>query len=823
MRPLAPSPHALFLALLPLCAACGSPTSAFLPESAPASVAGLYERGYDVRFYDIDIRLDLDERAVDGKVLVDYTAVWETDLIVLDAVSMEITAVRGPGGELEWDYDGRELAVRLPNHASPGDDGWIEVSYRSVPPTGFYFVMPEDSGFEHMPHVFTQGECEDNRYWLPCNDRPYDRAGHALRAVVPANWTTVAAGELMLDERNGSTRTVEWRLEREMPTYLITFAAGPFQRLDAHWENVPIHHFVEAGDVAAAEASLRETPEILDFLSDHTGYPYPFAKYAHTAVRNFPYGGMENVTATTITRNALRLPHHLEESPAWGLVAHEAAHQWFGDVVTCESWPHAWLNEGFATYYTLLYGRSRFGEGHFLYEMGKTIDSYTAACRGERARALVKHHYERPMELFFDGTIYPGGASRLQLLRGWFGERSYREAIELYLARHQFQPVDSDDLRLAFEEVTGRDLSVLFDQWVYGTGYPELEITWGSGGGTLNVAVTQTQSTQPFESDGHMVEARPFAFEFPLDLRWIDGDGMWRDKQVWVANRQESFSLPAEGEVKFVEIDPHAYLPATFEVKEPVAASEARARKAKSARQRYLALQILKDAPAPSVSPLVFWQVAELDRVWQLRRDAAEILAVRVNVGDIDRLFTNYRREKSVPVRNAWLGALLRFAGHPEVEDLVNEVLEDETASAAARVQAIRARARRLDGDPLRAFLTPWMERESPNDQYRDTAFEILEELLPDEQTRNTLMAYARVGNPMPARQSAMRHLEGWVEKDQDVFNLMVEALSSHNTPLRRTVAEIAGRHRRLFRDVIEERLPSETDARARRALAGEA
>ena len=164
-------------------------------------------------------------------------------------------------------------------------------------------------------------------------------------------------------------------------------------------------------------------------------------KYAHVAVRDFPFGGMENVSATTVTRGAVRPAAEQAVQPTWGLVAHEAAHQWFGDVVTCATWPHIWLNEGFATYFTNLYQRHAEGEDAFLYGYGRTLDAYLDACRGERRRALVKHEYRLPMDLFFDGPIYPGGASRLQMLRGMLGESEFRAGIALYLKRNQYQSV----------------------------------------------------------------------------------------------------------------------------------------------------------------------------------------------------------------------------------------------------------------------------------------------------------------------------------------------------------------------------------------------
>jgi len=794
----------------------------------PDRTHALPDRGYDALRYDLDLAVEPEHHLLRGVMRMTFRVSRPLSRVELDAVEMEIegtrlevldpadpSASRPAGGERHHD-DGRILEVFADPPLAAGSVARVEVHYRTTPSAGLYFELPADRGVPGEPHVYTQGECDDARRWFPCNDEPSDRARQSLTATVPLAWSTVAAGhrELRTVDRDKGTATESWSLSRDMPTYLFTFAAGPFVHLEDAWDGIPIEYVVEKSDAKAARASLAATPDVLRFYSEYTGFRYPFSKYATVAVRDFPYGGMENVSATTITRQALHPERYLEEFPAWGLVAHEAAHQWFGDVVTCRSWPHAWLNEGFATYFNLLYQRETEGEAAFLYAMGRTIDSYLDACRGPNLRAVVKEEYRYPMDLFFDGTIYPGGAARLQLLRGWLGEKVFREGIRLHLQEHAWQSVTTADFRRSMEEASGRNLESFFRTWFYRKGYPEVEVSWRVD--PRHQLVVDVRQTQDVSNDV------PAAFPFPLDLRWLAG-GKVHTARFAVSKREQTFTAPAgSGEVPFLEVDPAAILPARLRQIEPLDATLARLRGSESSRVRTLAIRDLTAARTSEGVREALWKAAESDPLALVRTEAAGALRPDLAIAELPRAIEAWRKEPSVAGKNAWLPSLARFAGTSQVDGILSGLLADPGASPGARVIALRAQAARASDQALWGLLEPWTKVDSEGDLVRGAALEVLARRLPDLRTRALLLRLAAKGNPMTTRQTAVRLLEGFLAMDAPdgpAVRGVRTALASPFDPLRRTACEVAGRNAGIFAADIRRLLRHEPDPRSRRVL----
>lgn len=803
-----------------------------------ATAQEIPDRGYDVLSYGLDLKVHPERAGLEGYTRITLRTTRALDTLVFDAADMEILSVQSELSSrfLEaFEYDRRELTVPVPYGLEEGETMVVGVRYTTAPLAGMHFSMPADNGLDHPPHVFTQGEAERARFWFPCNDHPSDRATHTLRATVPRTWMTVAAGEWMDRElQDGGLEAVDtWVLDEEMPPYLFTFVAGPLLKLEDHWEDVSLWYVGEPADVDKLEASFGETPEVLGFLSDYTGFRYPFQKYAQVAVRDFPFGGMENVTATTVTRNALHPHHYQEGNPTWGLVAHEAAHQWFGDIISCEDWPHAWLNEGFASYFTLLYGRHRDGEEVFQASMGQTLDGYLRACRGDRLRALVKHEYRLPFDLFFDGTIYPGGAARLNLFRGILGEEVFREAVKIYLHGNAYRSVHSDAFRQALETASGRDLKSLYDQWVYQPGYPELDISWTRRGRELQVHVMQMQS---------ITEGVPSAFEFPLDVRWYE-DGNWRETRLQVDQEDQIFHIETGATFDgWLEFDPHVYVPASFLIHERAAATRARALHAWSSRARLLAMRDLADY-RDKESLEVLWHAARTDTIALVRREAIASLR-KLKPGpasEITQLRSAFNAERDDRTRAAWWSWIAASAEvDPIIEALLRETLEDSNALTGLRVTAFRALGKPLDPAPRLAFASQWLQRdEGEGQRLRLAALDMLAKTPGAEtesslavQVRAMLLPYSWKGHSTPVRSAALRHLAPWLEgldvtqdpskrsgQDRALLETYRKALLSFSSPLRRAAASAIVGHHDLFADEIHTLQQRDPDPGLRRSL----
>jgi aminopeptidase N len=813
-----PSRRAL-TALLAALAACAAPAPpAAVQEPDAPRRHELEDRGFDALHYKIALTLPGDSARLDGEVEMILLSTRELERVALDAADLTVLAAEAGGLPAQFRHAGPRLVIELPEPLPAGRTTTVRVEYRVERPLGgVHFSLPQELGTQHVPQVFTQGEDERTRFWLPCVDAPHERATHELSLTVPLSWETVAAGRMVGRETHpeSSTATVRWTMEQPMPAYLFTFAAGPFVRVEDRWEDVAITHYVEPQDAEAARASFASTPEVLGFLSDYTGFRYPFPKYAHVAVRDFPFGGMENVSATTVTRGAVRPAAEQAVQPTWGLVAHEAAHQWFGDVVTCATWPHIWLNEGFATYFTNLYQRHAEGEDAFLYGYGRTLDAYLDACRGERRRALVKYEYRLPMDLFFDGTIYPGGASRLQMLRGLLGESEFRAGIALYLQRNQYQSVTTDALEAAMSEAAGQDLRPWFAQWVHAPGYPELTVAWRlDEAGDARVELAQTQSGG----------GTPQVFHFDFDVRWWEGDS-WRVRTLEVDERTESWTLDLGAEFTgFLEFDPSAWVAARWSVQESGAATRARAVHARSPRVRALACRDLA-ASGDAAAVGVLWEVARRDRLAALRAECAGLLERFTTTEDVPQLVAAWRAEREPAARSAWWRVVCRHGGDAFARDLMTQLLQDGAALVQDRAAALRGLASAGDGAAGASLLRTHVEDAGLPEGLRLAAIEALAGAHPDATTRGVLLPLSWKGNDTPVRAAALRGLARWLAEDAadpgvaavvDSFRM---ALLSPSAVLRRAAVEGAGAHPRWFQGEIQELLQREPDARIRRAL----
>ncbi len=521
----------------------GSSASRHLPRTEPV----------DAEHYSLDLRLFPQERRLEGTCTVSFVAREAgVSWIDLDLLELDVSSVREVGGgDLQFRQSAGRLRVELGRELAQGELCAIQVDYSGRPVKGLWFV---EDGEGEVYQVFTQGECIDARAWYPCLDYPADRATSELRVELPGGWTSIAAGERIDSGESGGRHFEHWRMSTPHSTYLTTLCAGELHTLEGDWDGIPLSFHADERFAEWMPASFEQTDEVLGFLSEATGRRYPYAKYAQTCVANFPFGGMENISATTLTESTLGDARSQRDGDSHGLVAHEAAHQWFGDLLTCADWSHIWLNEGFATYFTLLYLEHSRGADEFRAAMRDTQSSYTGADIGQNRRPTVHDVYRDPMDLFFGGQAYPGGASRLHYLRYFLGDELFFAGIRRYVADNEGRSVETDDLRRALESVSGQDLSQVFAQWFYRAGYPELEVdwSWDEPRGLVVLEVDQVQRTD-------QGTPKVFRFDVPVELR------VGAERQVVrlsIDERSEVFELPASEEPVWVRFDKFGWLPA---------------------------------------------------------------------------------------------------------------------------------------------------------------------------------------------------------------------------------------------------------------------
>lgn len=813
-RPLPARPLLGCLALLSL---LGCRSSTVAPAATIARVHAPRVEPVDIEHYGLELTLLPEERALEGRCLVRFAVVGaRLSTLELELEGLEATRVLNAAGEpLEFRQVAGRLLVELGEELLLGDLGEVVVEYGGSPAKGLWFATGEDG---EVDQVWTQGECVDAHWWFPCVDHPGDRATSELLVHMPAGWVGVAAGERIGLSVEGDTRSERWRMATPHPAYLMTLCAGEFHVLEDEWDGVQL---LALADPALAEympASFDETDEILAFFSELTGLRYPYPKYAQTCVHNFPFGGMENISATTLTEATLTDAPGQLDGGSHGLVAHEAAHQWFGDLLTCATWSEIWLNEGFATYLTHLYFEHSRGVDDFRIRMRDTQRGYMAADVGPARRPTVHTVYRDPFDLFFDGKAYAGGASRLHLLRFLLGDEDFRAGVRRYVADNAGRSVTSADLQAAMESASGRELGTFFDEWVHSAGYPELEVRWAWDAALQRVELEVAQVQEPSRGT-------PDVFHLPVDVEIHDAEGR-RMHRLELDRRRQTLVLEAPLEPIWVRFDKGGWLPAritSYKLPGEWLAIAAEDDDVNGRRDAVSALgQLL--AEARSQEALTRYRSALLRRLRDdssaaVRRAAVSALAGRLDVEGVPGFLAQAATEDpDADTREAALLALREIGTSAQLAELADAQFDLgyswDVRIAAARLYAAAAPEAAWEWALARC------EIPSPHGVLRAGLIDVLAgldhpELLP------TLQRFAADGQASSAaRRSAVRGLALRGGYDAEVRDLLLELLDSSDYRLRQEAIDALGGFRGGAIDArLRRELEQSVHSRERRKL----
>lgn len=549
----------LLICLLPLTLPALAQDRGFSNERS--ILHGTRDRTYDVQHLKLDIAFDHAEGLVMGTATTTLTPINDgLARVVLDAVDLSIESVslavsvevevasREGNRPLTYTVENGQLIIDLDKPYSSGESITLQVAYHARPRLGLYFVRPDEAYPDKPWQIWSQGEMEENSHWFPCYDYPNDRMTTELIVTVPDSQMAISNGELLEIRwnENEGTATYHWRENIPHVTYLISVVVGRFVEVRDEWDGIPVLYYVESRDSNKVERSFARTPDMIDFYSEVIGIRYPYEKYAQTTITDFMWGGMENVSATTLKRETLHDERAGLDISSDGLVAHELAHQWWGDLLTTKNWNHIWLNEAFATYFEALYVEYDKGQREFILELGKNRQTYFKEDAYQYRRPIVTNRYEDPEEMF-DSHSYEKGALVLHMLRNLLGDELWWKAIRHYARTHAGQTVETNDFKQAIEDATGRSLEWFFDQWVYRGGHPEYEVSWEWDRRRQAVALEVKQ----VQGVGVVTPL----FRMPIEVA-VTGDSSTETFTIQVDNAEETYYLPVPAKPLRVEFDP---------------------------------------------------------------------------------------------------------------------------------------------------------------------------------------------------------------------------------------------------------------------------
>ncbi len=689
------------------------------------------ERRFDVLAYEIDLELLPEARAIRAECRVRLRPLARPlERVELDLVGLAVESVRDEAGRaLAFRHERGVLATELAAPLAPGAETVLAVTYGGMPERGLWFSgrRPDGSG---PTQVFTHGQTEGSRGWFPCFDEPAERAALDLRVSLPEGWSAVASGERVevrgADGADGARRVERWVLAFEHPSYLVSLVAGELVTQEGRAGTVPLQFLAEARFEDWIAPTFAETDEILAFLEEWTAIPYPYTKYSQAAVDNFPWGGMENITASTLTPLLLGDERAHRDQPPFFLIAHEAAHQWFGDLFTCADWSHLWLNEGFATYLTLLYLEHSRGADEFRAQMRETQEAYLKEDVGRARRPTVWNVWKEPDDVF-DTRAYQGGAARLHLLRFVLGEEAFQAGVRAFARASVGRGVVTDDLRRALEQASGRDLARFFEQWLSSPGFPEFALAWDwdQEARELLLAVEQVQASE---------DGTPAVFELPVEVEVRDARGA-HSHRLELDQRRERFVLPCPERPLYVSFDARGWIPKRVrEHKEPAEwlALAQLAEDVNARREAVLALgRLAADArerarPAEAELAELLARLGQDTSAW-VRAESANALGQARGPAAAEALRRAALEDGSARVRSAALRAL-RFFGPDEgnaslAEDAFHAAPSWQVMAAAAGLLAYAAPARGFE------YVSAALELESPHDVLAGALFATLAEL----------------------------------------------------------------------------------------------
>lgn len=512
---------------------------------------------------DIGLKIDPVAQTLEGDTVVTlgplpsgrFVASVEVGELTVDAV----TTVEGEA--LEWRREGDQLFIL----GLPDSGGQARILTHGRPSRGLYFTGPTAYAPDRKPMAWTQCQDEDGHHVFPCHDHPGLRAPVTLRIQAPETLTVVANGALKgVSRAQGGWRTWTWIQAEAIPAYLVVVVVGDLDVHESSADNgdrgpLPVRYIVPQGtDPAVVERVFHKTPRMISHFAKVFGVPYPWARYDQVVVHEFIFGGMENVCATVLTDLTLTDDRAALDRDADDLIAHELAHQWFGDLVTCQDWSQAWLNEGWATWSEFIWASEDLGADEADLALWGKLQGYLGEDGGRYQRAITHYRFRNPIDLF-DRHLYEKGGLVLQTLHATLGDDAFWAGVHSYLRRFACGSVHTRDFQRELERASGRNLDGFFQQFVHGAGHPVLKVSLDKGEELLTVTVKQTQSGPDVAE----------VFHFPLQLRLVAEDGSVSELRLPVAERERTWAIPIAAAPARVEVDPRLRVLAALSVKAP--------------------------------------------------------------------------------------------------------------------------------------------------------------------------------------------------------------------------------------------------------------
>jgi aminopeptidase N len=733
-------------------------------------------RDYDLQHSRIALRFDLDQKKVIGDVTHTLTILRDsTPKIIFDSAGLTIQSVTVNKSPAKFDTKDDKLIIPLTTAAHAGEKFDVNIRYEGKPTKGLYFILPDKDYPDRPKQVWTQGESEDTRYYLPTYDYPNDRLTTETILTVPASWITVANGKLIsvTDAANGM-KIWTWKESVPSSTYLITIVAGEFDEVKDTWRGIPVTYYAPKGRGDRLAINYSRTPQMIELFSKKLGVDYPWEKYAQSMVDDFVAGGMENSSATTNTSTSLQHPKLAPEylTGQDDLISHELGHQWFGDLVTCKDWGDIWLNEGFATFMETVWTEAHFGKDQADYARYLNARGWF-----EQAnlfdRPIVRHDFNDSGE--FDGNAYTKGGWVLYMLRHQLGEDAFYRGLKHYLEVNRGKNVVTADLAKAIEEATHTNVDRFFSQWLYGAGAPKFDLSYKYDDAKHEIALTVKQTQK--------VEGRVGLFRIPTEVEITTASGP-KLFPITVSGEKDTaiFTFPADSVPLMVLFDKGGHILKSADFHKEKKEWLYQLKNATELADRADAVAALGKLKGDEEVVAALAESLRSDNAWGVRANDGDALGRVGGSAASKQLLDALNTAKEPWVRNRIVSALANFKDDPAVAARLNAIAGDDS-SYRARAAALQALGR-LKASGALPTLQAAVAADSPDGFLRNAALRSMGPL-GDDKAVPLLIEWSAPGKAIESREAAIASLARLQKDNKEITKQIAAYLNEPHFPVR--------------------------------------
>lgn len=725
------------------------------------------DRPGQVEHISLDLALDIPNSSLEGTCTITLNPIRNgINQLILDAVALNINSVKIEDIEQEFDSDGETLQIYLTETTEANKALKIAIAYSlENPQRGIYFVKPDKHYPDKPTQVWTQGEDEDSRFWFPCFDYPGQLATSEIRVKVPKKFIAISNGELINKKTSKDSNIYHWSQKEIHPSYLITLAVGEFAEIKDEWNGKAVTYYVEKNQEKNARLSMGKTIKAIDFFSHAFGYAYPYPKYAQVCVSDFIFGGMENTSTTLLTdRCLLDERAAIDNRKTESLVVHELAHQWFGDLVVIKHWSHAWIKEGMASYAEVLWTEEEYGKEDAAYYMLNEARSYISEDSSRYRRPIVTHIYREAIELY-DRHIYEKGACVYNMIRAELGQELFDKAIHTFVRDNAHKTVETIDVLRAIDKATGRNLTFLFDQYVFRGGHPDykLNYAWDNNSKLAKLTVTQNQVKN---NKDESASKELFDLKIPIAFGFLKNKKVeLKTLTVRVCEQKQTFYFPLEEKPKFISFDAGNNYLKTVKLEYPVVELKAQLQYDPDPVSRiYAAEALAKKGGLEAVKAL--GRSLKKEPFWGVRVEVAKQLP-KVKLDQVFEELVVGLNDEDARVRRAVVEALAQIKTHESYKALKPLVekgdpsyyVEAAAAGAIASIAAGNSDEKPTEEKVIKLLKAVLEKKEGWNEIVRSGAIGGLSKMKTSQDALNLISTYTENGVPQALRLAAIRSL----------------------------------------------------------------